>query len=61
MLVKRIFGHFSQEEFTNAMGGAASVIANYFKKKGQIIYINVLANISTSCDCAGTSAPYTKN
>ena len=57
---KGIFGHSSQEEFTNAMGDAASVIVNYFKEKGQIVYINVLANISTSCDCAGTSAPAPK-
>ena len=47
----------NQEDFTNAMGDAASEIVKYFKKKGQIVYINVLANISLSCDCAGTSAP----
>ena len=47
----------NQENFTNAMGDAASEIVKYFKEKGQIVYINVLANISKSCDCAGASAP----
>ena len=57
---KGIGGKATQEEFTNAMGDAATVIANYFKGKGQIVYINVLANISKSCDCAGTKAPAPK-
>ena len=52
-----ISGKATQEEFTNAMGDAASVIVDYFKGKGQIVYLNVLANISKSCDCAGRSAP----
>ena len=46
-----------QENFTNSMADAASAIVNYFKEKGKIVYINVLANISIACDCAGTSAP----
>ena len=57
---KGIGGKASQEEFTNAMGDSASAIVNYFKGKGQIVYINVLANISKSCDCAGKSAPAPK-
>ena len=44
----------------NAMGDAASAIVDYFKGKGQIVYLNVLANISKSCDCAGKSAPAPK-
>ena len=55
-----ISGKSTQEEFTNAMGDAASAIVDYFKGKGQIVYLNVLANISKSCDCAGRSAPAPK-
>ena len=33
---------------------------NISKKKGNIVYINVVANISLSCDCAGTTAPVPK-
>jgi len=47
-----------QEIFTAAMADAASTIVDYFK--GKIGYISVLANISSSCDCAGTSAPEPK-
>ena len=54
---KGIGGKATQEEFTNAMADAASAIVKYFKEKGNIVYINVLANISLACDCAGTSAP----
>ena len=55
---KEIFNNIApQENFTNAMADAASAIVNYFKDKGKIVYINVLANISIACDCAGTSAP----
>ena len=46
----------NQEDFTASMADAASTIVNYFPK-GQIGYISVLANISTSCDCAGSYAP----
>ena len=42
------------------MADAASAIVKYFKKKGNIVYINVVANISLSCDCAGTTAPVPK-
>ena len=50
----------NQENFTASMADAASSIVNYFKKKGNIVFINVLANISLSCDCAGASAPKPK-
>ena len=50
----------SQENFTAAMGDAASSIVEYFKKKGEIVFINVMANISISCDCAGGNAPEPK-
>ena len=45
-----------QADFTAAMADSASTIVNYFKNKGGIAYINVLANISKSCDCAGNGA-----
>ena len=45
-----------QIDFTAAMGDAASTIVEYFKGKGQIAFINVLANISIRCDC-GINAP----
>ena len=47
----------NQENFTAAMADAASSIVDYFRNKGQIAFITVLANISKSCDCAGASAP----
>ena len=47
----------SKKDFTDSMADAASAIVKYFKSKGDIVYINVVANISLSCDCAGTSAP----
>ena len=45
-----------QENFTASMGDAAWAIHNYFTTNGGIAYINVLANISIDCDCAGQSA-----
>jgi len=50
----------NQENFTAAMGDAASTIINYFKSKGKIAFINVMANISLRCDCAGGDAPAPK-
>ena len=47
----------AQFDFTSAMADAASTIVDYFKGKGKIAYINVLANISTMCDCGGKLAP----
>ena len=35
----------------------ASTIVKYFKDRGGIAYINVLANISRVCDCGGVQAP----
>ena len=44
------------------MADTASTIVKYFndKNEGGIVYINVLANISLSCDCAGVNAPVPK-
>ena len=47
----------SQENFTASMGDAASTIVEYFRNKKGIAFINVLANISQYCDCAGAGAP----
>ena len=49
-----------QEDFTAAMGDAAASIVQYFRKKGKIAFINVMANISLECDCAGDEAPEPK-
>ena len=50
----------SQQDFTDSMADAASAIVHYFKNKGNIVYINVVANISLYCDCAGIKAPVPK-
>ena len=50
----------SDEDFTTSLADAASAIVKYFKSKGDIVYINVMVNISLSCDCAGKSAPAPK-
>ena len=50
----------NQENFTASMGDAASSIVKYFREKGGIVFINVLANISLWCDCAGGNAPAPK-
>ena len=47
----------SQEDFTASMADAASTVVDYFKQKGGIVYISVVANISLYCDCAGGAAP----
>jgi len=47
----------SQKDFTSSMGDAASSIVKYFRERGGIAFINVMSNISISCDCAGSSAP----
>ena len=45
-----------QKDFTSAMADAASSIVNYFKERGGMAFINVMANISVRCDC-GVGAP----
>ena len=47
----------SQEDFTASMGDAASTVVEYFRAKGGIAFISVIANISLACDCAGGRAP----
>jgi hypothetical protein len=50
----------SQENFTAAMGDAASSIVEYFRNRSGIVFINVMSNISMECDCAGKDAPEPK-
>jgi uncharacterized Fe-S center protein len=50
----------SQEDFTASMGDAASSVVEYFRAKGGIAFISVIANISLACDCAGGKAPEPK-
>jgi hypothetical protein len=50
----------SQEDFTTSMGDAAASIVEYFREKGKIAFLSVVANISISCDCAGGRAPAPK-
>jgi len=47
----------NQENFTAAMGDAAASVVKYFREKKGIVFINVVANISKECDCAGGLAP----
>jgi uncharacterized Fe-S center protein len=42
------------------MGDAAASVVEYFRAKGGIAFISVIANISLKCDCAGGSAPEPK-
>lgn len=50
----------SDEDFTTAMGDAASSIVKYFRDRGGIAFINVMSNISLYCDCAGDLSPVPK-
>ena len=43
-----------QDGFLESMAAAAQAVHNYFKAEGRdIIYINVMNNISVDCDCDG--------
>lgn len=43
----------SQKDFLSSMADAASSITNYFQDN--IIYINVMCNMSVDCDCCATA------
>ena len=46
------FWYTEQNRFLDAMAEAASSVVDYFKGKGgQIVYINVMKNMSVDCDC----------
>jgi len=46
-----------QEGFLESMAAAAQAVHNYFKQEGrEIVYINVMNNLSVDCDCDGNPA-----
>ena len=47
----------NQDGFLESMAAAAQAVHNYFKQDGKnIIYINVMNNMSVDCDCDGSPA-----
>ena len=42
-----------QDKFLEAMAESASSVVKYFK--GNIVYINIMCNMSVDCDCCGTA------
>ena len=59
---RRVF-HTEQDSFLESMAAAAQAVHNYFKQPGKdIVYINVMNNMSVDCDCNGNPAdPELKN
>ena len=57
------WGNGNQDSFLESMASAAQAVHNYFKKEGKdIVYINVMNNISIDCDCDGNpSQPQLKD
>ena len=52
-----IMGNLNQDSFLESMAAAAQAVHNYFKQDGKdIIYINVMNNMSVDCDCDGSPA-----
>ncbi|MBQ3700497.1 MAG: DUF362 domain-containing protein, partial [Prevotella sp.] len=48
------WGNNNQDSFLESMAAAAQAVHNYFKQEGKdIIYINVMNNLSVDCDCDG--------
>lgn len=41
----------NQDAFLESMAAAAQAVHDYFKQRGDIIYINVMNNLSVDCDC----------
>ena len=47
-----IYGSNTQDSFLESMAAAAQAVHNYFKQDGKdIVYINVMNNLSVDCDC----------
>ena len=40
-----------QDDFLESMAEACSAVMDYYEKKGGIVYINVINNLSVDCDC----------
>ena len=53
----------NQDSFLESMAAAAQAVHNYFKQEGKdIVYINVMNNMSVDCDCNGhPAAPQLKD
>ena len=52
-----IFGNTDQDSFLESMAAAAQGVHDYFKQEGRdIIYIDVMNNMSVDCDCDGHPA-----
>lgn len=46
------WGNNNQDSFLESMAAAAQAVHNYFKQDGKdIVYINVMNNMSVDCDC----------
>ena len=53
-----IYGNNTQDSFLESMAAAAQAVHNYFKQDGKnIVYINVMNNLSVDCDCNPAPAP----
>ena len=53
-----IYGTNSQDSFLESMAAAAQAVHNYFKQPGKnIVYIDVMNNLSVDCDCNPNPAP----
>ena len=51
------FSNSNQDSFLESMAAAAQAVHNYFKQGNKdIVYINVMNNISIDCDCDGSPA-----
>ena len=47
-----IYGSNTQDSFIESMAAAAQAVHNYFKQPGKdIVYIDVMNNLSVDCDC----------
>lgn len=40
-----------QDDFLESMAEACSAIIDYYDKRGGIVYINIINNLSVDCDC----------
>lgn len=53
-----IYGSNTQDSFLESMAAAAQAVHNYFHQEGKnIVYINVMNNLSVDCDCNPNPAP----
>ena len=53
-----INGNNNQDSFLESMAAAAQAVHNYFKQPGKdIVYIDVMNNLSVDCDCNPNPAP----